>query len=133
MRNSWLMIVGLLVMAAALQAAPPLGVWSLNGNGYPGTLNITLVDGAGNVYGTMYGQPIKGFWSEAAQELVIYRAIGGTTSSTPPEAIQIYTGYKFPGSVSNPNGSQRLAGYFEAFAGTGATAPRHRFGWYASK
>jgi len=102
---------------------------------------ILTVDTAGTVtgwYETSGGvdisyDPVKGFWSAAGRKLTIYRAIGGTTANTSPEQIQVFTGYMFPASVSSPSGPQRLAGFFEAFAGTGGSAARSVFGWFATK
>ena len=132
MKPNWkitLAVFAVSLASQALHAAPPVGAWSANCNGFTGPLSITSVDAAGNAVGTMFGNPIKGLWNESAQELMFYRAIGGTFASTPPELIQVYTLYQFPGA----SGTLRLAGFFEAFAGTGATAVRHRFGCYAAK
>ena len=124
--------VAAVCLAAGLQAAAPIGTWSFNSNGFPARLVITSVNHlTGDVVGNMDGVPIKGFWNEGAQRLTFYRTIGGNLSSTPPENIQVYTGYKFPTSVLIPNGTKRLAGTFEAFRGTGANAVRSVFGWYA--
>jgi hypothetical protein len=133
LRNLLLGTVAALSLVASVQATPPTGTWSVNANGFIGTMVVTSVNGAGDVVGTFLGNPMKGFWSETAQRLMIYRAIGGTTASTPPERIQIFTAYKFPTSASFPNGSQRLAGSFEAFRGTGATPIRNVFGWFATQ
>jgi hypothetical protein len=122
-----------LTLTMVAQAAPPVGTWSANSNGYgPGAM-VLSVDAAGNVTGTFHGNPVKGFWSESASRLVFYRAIGGNTASSPPDLIQIYTGHMFPCSVSAPAGAQCIEGTFQAFQGTGATAPRNVFGWYATK
>jgi hypothetical protein len=122
----------LLLVPAANAASLPLGNWSVDANGFTGVLTISSIDVAGNVTGTIFGDPIRGFWNEAARELVFYRVIGGTVVSTNPSLLQVYTAYLFPAFVLAPFGSQRLAGSFEAFAGTGGTAPRHTFGWYAA-
>jgi hypothetical protein len=66
--------------------------------------------------------PIRGFWDEASQKLVFYRVINGGTG-TPPTDLQVFTGYRFPGS---------LAGSFEAFATAGGSPSKNVFGWYAT-
>jgi hypothetical protein len=134
LRNLLLGLAMTLSVTALASAAPPNGYWSVNGNGFTGSMYIA-VDAAGRVTGTLFGNPIKGFWSESSQRLMFYRAIGSTNGglTMSPTNIQIYTAYKFPASASYPNGSKRLAGSFEAFLGTGATATRNVFGWYASQ
>ena len=131
-RTRLLGTVAALCLGIAVQAAPPTGVWSVDANGFTGTMSI-LVDAAGNVSGTFLSSPIRGFWTESSQRLMFYRVIGGSVLSTPPQNIQIYTAYQFPALTTQPNGSKRLTGYFEAFGGTGATATRNVFGWYAYK
>jgi len=122
-------------ITAAAQAAPFVCVggtgWYVSANGYTGTMDLG-VDSAGNVTGTFLRNPVKGFWNDAAGKLTFYRAIGGTLASTPPEQIQIYTGYSFGCSLGCPSGTWYLEGYFESFAGTGATATKNLFGWSAS-
>ena len=117
------------------QAASPTGVWTANANGHTGPppTMVLFVSPDGTVTGTFHNNPIKGFWSEAAGKLVFFRAIGGNIASTPPDLIQIYTAHMFPCSASAPAGLQCLEGTFQAFAGTGATASRNVFGWYATK
>jgi hypothetical protein len=117
--------VAALCCSIAAHAEPPTGLWTVNANGYGGALLIGGVSN-GNFSGLFLGNPIKGFWSESSQKLVFWRAIGAN-----PDNIQIYTAYKFLANSGQPNGSHRLAGYFEAFAGTGASAIRSVFGWYA--
>jgi hypothetical protein len=120
LRRYLLGLVAGLAITITGQAACPTGttVWSVNANGFTGTM--TLSNNSGILTGTFLGSPIKGFCSDSAGRLMFYRAINGTTSSTPPEQIQVYTADTFPASVFNPLGPQRLAGSFEAFSGTGA-------------
>jgi hypothetical protein len=124
------LIVGL-AMTITATAGPPTGSWNVHANGFIGTM-VLNVDNVGVVTGTLFGNPVKGLWTESSRRLVIYRAIGGNTTATPPDNIQIYTGYMFPSSESNPSGPQRLAGDFQVLAGTGAPV-RNVFGWYATK
>jgi hypothetical protein len=131
MRSLLLGTVAVVVGTAAAYATPPEGTWFVDANGFTGNLVIDPVRPNGTVTGSLFGDEIRGFWTESSQKLVFYRAINGSRAATPPEQIQIYTAYQFPADVSHPAGSQRLAGSFEAFAGTGATSERNVFGWYA--
>jgi hypothetical protein len=97
--------------------------WSFDGNGFLGTLNVT-VDGAGNVTGTVYGDPIHGFYNNVSNEMMFIRSSGG---STDPAFQQVFTGYYWQEGLLDV-----LAGSFEAFVASGATAGRHRFGFNAS-
>lgn len=111
--------------ARRAEAAPlPTGNWSLNANGSLGTLVIASVDATGNVSGSAFGNPIEGFYDSDANELFFLRIL----STTNPSANQIYTGYLFQNAALFT-----LAGYFEAFAGSGGTTQRHRFGWFARR
>jgi hypothetical protein len=120
----------------AAHAASPQGSWSIDQNGTLGTVTINVA-ADGTVTGTLFSptenlkDPIKGFWTDSAQRLVFYRVIRGSPS-TPPDNIQVFTGYLFPAQISNPTGSQRLAGYTQSFARGGGTQTRNVFGWYAS-
>jgi hypothetical protein len=100
----------------------PTGDWSVLANGFSGTLSITSVSG-GNLSGTIFGNPITGFWNSTSREITFVRDLGS------PDANQIYTGYYFKG----PGGANYLTGYFEAFGGGGGSATRHFFGWVARK
>jgi hypothetical protein len=102
------------------------GGWNINGNGYGGFMWIEGVDGQGNLLGssTVYGQPIRGFWDEASGRLTFMRIINAADPST----MQIYTGYLMP---PQDNMQLAIAGTFEAFIGTGATASKPSYGWYA--
>jgi hypothetical protein len=131
-RNLLLGTIAAFCLTSAASAASPVGTWSFDGNGYSGPLVINL-DGGHNVTGSLIGDPIRGFWDDAAQKLVIYRVYKNTNVGTPPINIQVFTGYLFPANASQATGAQRLAGSFEAFSGTGGTATRNVFGWYATK
>jgi len=52
-------------------ASGPVGIWDVNGNGFPGVLSIPSIDAQGNLGAncTIYGQRIFGFWSDPAQTL----------------------------------------------------------------
>ena len=137
LRTIWIGLAAALVISVSAQAQnSPAGTWAYTNNGHVGNLALT-VDSAGNVTGTMTdtgvtGNPVKGFWDSSSLKLTFYRAINGTTSETPPDFIEIFTGYMFPCNVSAP-AAQCLAGTFEAFAGTGATAQKTVFGWFGKQ
>ena len=102
------------------------GPWDINGNGYTGQLWIEGVDAQGNLLpsSTVFGgEPILGFWDDAASRLTFMRYNNGD-----PSSFQIYTGYLM---ISQADQSLSFAGSFEAFQGTGATANRPVYGWYA--
>jgi hypothetical protein len=100
-----------------------MGAWGIVANGFTGTLQIDSVDFQGNLAGSVFGQPLTGFWDEPSQTITFLRV--------PPEAsgnasvIQVYRGCLFQQEVST------LSGTFLAFAGTGGTASRNEFGWFA--
>lgn len=99
-----------------------LGQWNVNGNGFTGVLNLLGVDGSGNINGTVFGDPVAGFWDEVSQTITFLRI----SNPADPSTMQVYTGHMFS------NGAQRtLAGAFEAFQGTGAVARRVKYGWFA--
>jgi len=106
------------------------GVWNINANGFEGQLNIASVDAQGNLNGTVFGNPIRGFWDENAQKITFLRVI----NAADPTTLQVFTGFRFQ-NPQNPepgrNVTHTLAVFFEAFSGTGATAQRSLFGWFA--
>jgi spore germination protein YaaH len=99
------------------------GIWNINANGFQSDLTITAVNADGTLQATMFGgQQVVGFWDEPAQKITLIKV-----ESTPidPSHLQIYTGYLLDAS------EQTLAGSLEAFAGTGGSAQRSVFGWFA--
>jgi len=127
---------GALAGAAALASTPrvahaasslPVGTWKINGNGFKGELVIASVDAQGKVSGTVYGNPIQGFWDEDARRITFTRG----NNATSPSRVQIYTSYMFRNNAGSDS-EFTLAGYFEAFSGMGGTAQRNVFGWFAT-
>jgi hypothetical protein len=110
-----LLVLPIIQMA---NAQPLPTTWRVNGNGYTGDLTLRA-DPAGKLTGTIYNDPINGFWDETSQKITFIRMHQGAHPST----AQVWTGYLF----GNPRQST-LAGSFEAFS---ATAERSLFGWYA--
>jgi hypothetical protein len=111
----------------------PFGIWTIIGNGFAGELRIDPPDANGNIAGTVYGDPIIGFWDETSLRITFMRVINRNDPST----FQVFTGYQCatnPGVVFNPPGDVTqltFAGTFEGFSGTGATAQRGVYGWFA--
>ncbi len=102
-----------------------VGDWSIDANGFTGTLRIHSVDSKANVNAEVFENKTSGFWDEESKTLVFVRII----EPADPSTFQVFTGYLFanPGTA----GSFSLSGSFEAFKGTGATASRSVFGWFA--
>jgi hypothetical protein len=112
----------------------PTGTWNFDGNGHLGQLVIESVDGQGRVSGTVYGEPIRGWWSKDDRRLSFLRI----SNPNDPTSIQTFTGYGWDEpSEQQPSPTQfrrleyYLAGYFETFAGGGGSALRPSYGWRA--
>jgi hypothetical protein len=110
-------------------AKEAIGLWELNANGHIGSLDIPDIDAAGRLVGaTAFGDTIIGFWDEEAKKITFLRP----TSAGNHSADQVFTGYYF---ASGPEATFKsvlyLTGSFEAFEGTGGTANRVLFGWFA--
>jgi hypothetical protein len=110
----------------------PLGTWELNASGDRGPLQIASVSHQGELRGTLFGKAIVGFWDDRAQQIRFVRILDPAEPST----TQLFTGYLFrnPGGLRGAgNATYTLAGSFTALAGTGATAARAVYGWYAQQ
>lgn len=96
--------------------------WDINGNGFTGVLVIKSIKSDGSLDGasTAFGNKILGFWDEAARKITFLRLV----KPDDPSSYQIYTGYLMSDGAT-------IAGSFEAFQGSGATAERSVFGWFA--
>jgi hypothetical protein len=129
--SSWLCVglVALLIVLFGGRAEAqtlPRGSWQINGNSFLGILQITSVTPTGVCTATVYGQPTVCLWNEAAQRITFIRIINISNPST----MQVFTGYLFR-NAAGPDSVYTLAGSFEAFPGTGGTAARNVFGWFA--
>jgi len=121
------------------------GSWTANVGGVPTQIQITGMDGQGNVSGNISGNSFSGFWNEDSQRITFLLApltVGENLS------IQIFVGYLFtdPVNLTGASGTVffTLTGYVEDFL-TGVTAnpappgligppPSAKcslFGWYA--
>jgi len=99
----------------------PPGFWMMNANGHFADLNISVA-GDGSLSGDMAGDQILGLWDEASRKIVFTRL----PNSNDPLTAQVFTGY-----LIIQDEWYFLAGSFEAFEGTSATARRAVFGWKA--
>jgi hypothetical protein len=110
----------------------PLGTWEVNVSGDRGPLQLVSVSQQGELQGTLFGSEIVGFWDDPGQKIMFVRLANPAVPST----AQLYTGYLFrtPGGLRGVGtATYTLAGSFEALAGTGATASRAVYGWYAQQ
>jgi hypothetical protein len=110
----------------------PLGTWEVNASGDRGPLQIASVSRQGELWGLLFGKAIVGFWNELAQQITFVRIMDPAEPST----TQHFTGYLFRNSGGLHgvgNATYTLAGSFTALAGTGATATRATYGWYAQQ
>jgi hypothetical protein len=87
-------LVGLIGVVAVCVAAPaadatnlPTGAWTLVGNAFAGILQITAVDGSGNMTLSAYGDTTVGFYSATSNTIQFTRQFGAT-----PDLTQTYTG-----------------------------------------
>ena len=104
-------------MASSLTA----GNWKINGNGFDGILVIKTPDANGTLVNcTVYGNPVIGFWDEPSRKITFMRIF----TQSDPSTFQVYTGYLM-------KDKKLLAGSFQGFKGTGATAAQSTFGWFA--
>jgi hypothetical protein len=144
------------VLMALLPQPIPIGEWDIVSNGLHGTLNITSIDRAGHLSGTILMYPfdtppneVSGYVDRDSGKVTFVRIMGpGSTD------IEIYTGYIFTNIIANcllgtgPGSCYdyaRMAGTFESFygddngnnntstlIGTFGDTKRNTFGWFAS-
>jgi len=108
---------------AQIKGFPP-GIWYINHNGHPGTIDISISE-SGVVKGMMLGNIATGMWDERTQKLTVFRVINPDFMET----WQLFIGYV---SYSDTDGSPLLAGWFDAFRGTSASVVRENYGWAAT-
>lgn len=123
-----LLVFSLLAFVPAEATSLVLGDWQVDGANFIGILHITSVDASGNLVGTIYGDPIKGFYNSTTNHIVFVRQLSFGTSLN---NIQVWEGALVgPNPLGAPS-QQLLAGGFIAFADSGASAARYHFGWAA--
>jgi hypothetical protein len=105
-------------------------VWDVDANGAVGKLVVTAIDAAGNLTGTIFGDPIQGFYFPPTESVCFTRQ---QQAELAPDGLQVYTGYAFTGFLPAAGAPKTVAaaGTFEAFRAAGGTASRHIFGWMA--
>ena len=122
-----LLFLGLCAVVSVAEAINlPTGAWTIYGNGFAGVLNITAVDGSGNLALTAYSNPTVGFYSSTSNTIQFTRQFGST-----PDSTQTYTGAlqlvtKSPGLCTYV-----LTGTFTGYAPSGASASKPVLGWLA--
>ena len=104
--------------------------WTVYANGTTGKLLISSVDEKGNLTGMLLGDAIQGFWNAREKRITFIRF--GSLSDI--SKLQVYTGYLFgpPCWFGTCGLGNAFAGTFEAFGGSGGSAQRSVFGWYAA-
>jgi hypothetical protein len=113
-------------------ASLPRGTWEVNASGDRGQLQLVSVSHQGELRGTLFGTEIVGFWDDPAQKIIFVRFMNPALPST----AQFFTGYLFrnPGGLRGiGDATYTLAGSFTALPGSGATAARAVYGWYAQQ
>ena len=104
--------------------------WTLNANGHMFNFRFSYTP-QGSVSGTMFDERIIGFWDHTSQKIIFMRM----ANPSDPTSFQIYTGFLFKDTTTNSLGSplcyQTLSGSFLTPAGSGGSATRNEYGWYA--
>ena len=136
--------------AEIISRSIPTGGYNIQSNGLHGTLNITSLDGEGNLNGTidLYpwdrpASPVIGYFDPISGKIALVRIIGPQ-----PHDIEVYTGYKFGNIIANcisgtgPGScfdiATGFAGTFQSFSRSQVplnempNATKNTFGWYAS-
>jgi hypothetical protein len=119
-------------LGRGVAASLPLGTWEVNASGDRGQLQLVSVSHQGELRGTLFGTEIVGFWDDLSQKIIFVRFMNPALPST----AQLFTGYLFrnPGGLRGVGDvTYTLAGSFTALPGTGATAARAVYGWYAQQ
>lgn len=95
----------------------PVGTWNINANGTTGTLIVGSTT-TGTFNGTVFGQPLAGFFDETEQEFSFIRVTHADVST-----FEVYHGTLFSFSPSTSTLVYTLAGTFRTYPAAGATAP----------
>lgn len=99
----------------------PTGKWQIFGNMEKGELDITSVDGPGNVKGTALGDQISGAFHAASGEIHFSRKMG-------IDRFQTYSGHLSIVSIGVDAPQYLLAGSYFSFP----FPKKPRYGWYAT-
>jgi hypothetical protein len=118
-----LLFAAVVLWAVGASAAPPasvIGNWSAIGNQTPGALVITSQAAAGTcrrITGTIYGNPIEGFYCPATGRIHFVRKTAATN-----DTFQSYLG-----NVGDDVATDRMAGTFVVSAAGGGTLGEYNF------
>jgi hypothetical protein len=104
--------------------------WTVYANGVTGKLVLNGIDPQGNFSGMLFGDAVQGFWNGHQKRITFIRF--GSLSDT--SKLQVYTGYLLADGCwfAVCGLGDKFAGSFEAFSGSGGSAQRSVFGWYAA-
>jgi hypothetical protein len=107
----------------------PIGTWNINADGFTGSL-IVGSDGSGGFNGTVFGDPIVGYFDETSQTFTFMRLSGGGLTQ-----VQTYHGNLFKvvqtqnvGGTITQTTTFTLTGDFQTFPATGTV---NVFAWFA--
>ena len=99
------------------------GDWYVEADGKAGYLTINALGPAGELYGTLFGDDIVGFWDDRAKKATFMRI----TNPHVGRYTQTYTGYLFP----LDGDGLALTGSFQSFTGPRRSEPHVLYGWLA--
>jgi len=102
----------------------PLGTWIITSGGAPGSMTVAA-DGMGGFNGTVFGQPLVGFFEEATRTFTFMQVKKPDVS-----AFDIYKGTLFQFSPSIGTVIFTLAGEGESDPAAGSPS---RFSWFAQQ
>jgi hypothetical protein len=120
----------IMTVGAHAQSFPQsvVGTYYINANGadFNAPLIISSQDASGNITGSVFGNPLKGFYDATSLRIVFYRNWGSTQDD-----MQFFDGRVFPCSYRSPSGPLCMAGTLQGFGGL--TAPVNNLGWFGWK
>ena len=105
-------------------------IWSINANGQKGELKINSVNTQGNITGTVFSNPIIGFFDGPLGKITFTRII----NESDPSTFQVYTGYIFDNFCGHHCAYATLTGSFQTFSHSEDTTAEKAgvYGWYAN-
>ena len=102
----------------------PIGKWNIFGNLEEGDLDISSVDSNGNLNGTAFGSPIKGFYHADLGQIHFSRVMG-------IDRFQTFDGYISIIRINVDAPDYLLAGSYVTY--TSGLQSRPKLAWYALK
>ena len=126
-------VVALLALSAlgalasvAEATAIPTGAWTIIGNGFTGTLQITAVDASGIMNLSAYGNTTIGLYNSTTNSILFTRQFGVGL-----DTVQQYVGELMVLPVSAGVCTFAFTGTFTGYGPSGGTAARNNFAWVA--